>query len=112
GKPVPGVTSIIGVLDKPAIPKWAASQVAEYVADHPEAIGHLYEMGRRPMVDALKGMPWQKRDDAADRGHKLHDYAERLLRDEDVDVPEELAPVVENALRFLSDWQIEPILIE
>lgn len=109
---VPGVTTILGVLDKPGLRKWAASSVAEYVADHREAVEHLYEAGRGPMVAALKETPWQKRDDAAERGTKLHDYAEQLLRGEEVDVPEHLAPVVEGALRFLDDWHIQPILIE
>lgn len=112
GKPVPGVTTILGVLAKPALTKWAATQVAEYVADNPEAVTHLYAAGRGPMVAALKETPWQKRDDAAERGSKLHDYAERLLRGETVDVPDDLVPVVENALRFLEEWKIEPVLIE
>jgi hypothetical protein len=86
--------------------------VAEYVADHREAVGHLYAAGRGPMIAALKETPWQKRDDAAERGTKLHDYAEHLLRGEEVDVPDDLAPVIENALRFLDEWQIEPLLIE
>lgn len=112
GQWVPGVTTILGVLDKPGLRKWAASSVAEYVADHREAVEHLYEAGRGPMIGALKETPWQKRDDAADRGTKLHDHAERLLRGEEVDVSDDLAPVVENALRFLDDWKIEPLLIE
>lgn len=111
-KPVPGVTTIIGVLDKPGLRKWAASSVAEYVADHREAIEHLYAAGRGPMVGALKETPWQKRDDAADRGTRLHDHAENLLRGETVDVPDDLVPVIENALRFLEEWRIEPVLIE
>lgn len=112
GRWVPGVTTILGVLNKPALTKWAATSVAEYVADHAEAIAHLYEAGRGPMVAALKNTPWQKRDDAADRGTKLHDYAEKLLRGEEVDVDGELAPVIENALRFLDEWRIQPLLIE
>lgn len=111
-KPVPGVTTILGVLDKPGLRKWAASSVAEYVADHREAVEHLYAAGRGPMIGALKETPWQKRDDAADRGTKLHDYAENLLRGEEVDVPDDLVPVIENALRFLEVWDINPILIE
>ena len=109
---VPGVTTILGVLNKPALTKWAASQVAEYVADHRDAITHLYAAGRGPMVAALKETPWQKRDDAADRGTSLHDFAERLLRDEEVEVPEALAPVMEHAMRFLDEWKVEPLLIE
>ena len=112
GKWVPGVTTILGVLNKPALPKWSASEVAAYVADNREAVEHLYAAGRGPMVAALKEVPWQKRDDAADRGTNLHDFAERLLRGEEVDVPDGLVPVVENALRFLEEWHLEPVLIE
>ncbi len=112
GKPIPGVTTIIGVLDKPAIPKWAASQVAEYVADHPDGVETLRQMGRGPMIQALKQMPWQKRDDAGTRGNILHDYAEKLLLGEDVEVDDEHIPVMENALGFMDDWQIKQLLIE
>lgn len=109
---VPGVTTILRVLDKPALRKWTATQVAEYVADHREAVEHLYAAGRGPMVAALKEVPWQARDDAAERGTRLHDFAERLLRDEEVDVPGHLAGAVEHALRFLEEWRVEPVLIE
>lgn len=114
GQPVPGVTTILGVLDKPAIPRWAAAQVAEFVADHPDAVETLRETGRDGMVAALKGIPWQKRDDAATRGTTLHDYAERVLRGEDIEIDDDdpLLPVVEHAIAFMTDWQIEPILIE
>lgn len=112
GEWVPGVTTILGVLDKPAIAKWAASTVAEYVADHPREIDGLREMGRNPMVYALKELPWSKRDKAGKRGNILHDYAEQILHGEEVDVDEEHVPVMENAIAFMEDWHIEPILIE
>lgn len=112
GEWVPGVTTILGVLDKPALRKWAAQQVAEYVAENREAVEHLYAAGPGPMVAALKEMPWQRARDAASRGTSLHDYAERIIRGEEVDVPDELVPVVENALRFMEDYRIEPVLVE
>ena len=112
GEWVPGVTTILGVLNKPALPRWAATSVAEYVADNREAVEHLYAAGRGPMVGALKETPWQKRDDAADRGTKFHEYAERILLGEEVDVPEDQVPLVENALRFMDEYQVEPILTE
>ena len=112
GQWVPGVTTILGVLDKPAIPKWAAQQVAEFVADNPQTVEGLRDMGRGPMVQALKGIPWEKRDKAGTRGNLLHDYAEALLRGEDVEVAEEHVPVMESALAFMSAWHIEPLLIE
>lgn len=112
GKWVPGVTTVIGVLEKPAIPKWAAKSVAEYVADNREAVEHLYAAGRGPMVASLKEIPWQKRDAAADRGTQFHDYAERLLLGEEIDVPDEQVPLVESALAFMEDWDIRPVLNE
>jgi hypothetical protein len=115
GKPVPGVTTILGVLDKPAIPKWAAKTVAEWVADNPDAIEVLRESGRNALVTTLKDVPWQARDKAAERGSTLHDFAEQLLNGTELDIadiPEALVPVLENAITFLDDWQIEPLLVE
>lgn len=114
GQLVPGVTTILGVLDKPAIPKWAAGQVAEFVADHPDAVEVLRQTGRDGMVTALKGIPWQKRDEAGVRGTTIHDYAERILLGQDIEIDDDdpLLPVVENALCFMADWQIEPVLVE
>lgn len=109
---VPGVTTILGVLNKPALPKWAASTVAEYVADNHEAIEHLYAMGRGPMVAALKETPWKKRDDAAARGTTFHAFAERILNGEEVDVPDEQVGLVESALAFMEDYKIKPIMTE
>jgi hypothetical protein len=112
GEWVPGVTTILGVLDKPAIPKWAASQVAEYVADNPAGVEELRAMGRGPMVQALKGLPWAKRDTAAVRGTDVHDFAEKIVNGETVEVPEYLAGYVEAALAFMDDYAIEPVLVE
>lgn len=112
GQWVPGVTTILGVLDKPALPKWSAGMVAEYVADNPDGIEHLRSLGRGPMIQALKGLPWEKRDQAGKRGNILHDYAEQLLHGEDVEVADEHIPVMEHALAFMDDWRIEPLLIE
>jgi len=112
GEWVPGVTTILGVLNKPALTKWAASQVAEYVADHPEAVDHLRDMGRAPMVSALKEVPWQKRDDAALRGTTFHHLAEKIALGQEVDVPEAQVPLVEAALQFMDDYDITPTLVE
>ena len=112
GEWVPGVTTILGVLDKPALSKWAASTVAEYVADNPEGIQALRTMGRGPMVATLKGIPWQRRDDAATRGTDFHRYAEQIMHGETVEVPKPIVPLVESALRFMDEYEIEPLLNE
>lgn len=111
-KRVPGVTTILGVLDKPAIPKWAAKTVAEYVADNPDGVAALRAMGRGPMVAALKEIPWQRRDDAGERGTSFHDFADQIVRGGEPEVPESLVPLVEQSIEFMEQWHIKPILIE
>lgn len=112
GKPVPGVTSIIGVLDKPAIPKWAATQVATHVAENPAAVEALRPLGVKAMVAALKEVPWESMRKAGDRGTTFHDLADRIVRGEEVEVPDEQVPLVQSALHFIEEWRIDPILTE
>jgi hypothetical protein len=112
GKSVPGVTTILGVLDKPAIPKWAAKSVAEYVADNPAGVDELRSIGRDGLVKALADVPWGDRDRAANRGNEVHDLAERYLAGEIIDVPEELVGHVEAAADFIDAWGIDPVLSE
>lgn len=113
GEWVQGVTTILGAaMPKPALPKWSAKSVAEYVATNREAIEHLYAMGEGPMVASLKEIPWQQRDAAGNRGTEVHDLAERYLKGEKIDVPDEIAGHVESCAAFIEDWDIEPVLIE
>lgn len=113
GKPVKGVTTLIGQgLPKPALPRWAANTVAEYVADNPDAIDQLRKMGRYPMVNALKGVPWEQRDQAAAKGTEVHRFGEQVIHGTEVEVPQHLAGHVEGYVRFLDTWKVEPILVE
>lgn len=112
GKRVPGATTILGVLNKPALPKWAAKSVAEYVVENPDGVEALRGMGKGPMLAALKEVPWQKRDDAADRGHSFHEYAEQIVQGGEPEVPDSLVPLVEQAIEFMEKWDIRPVLIE
>lgn len=113
GKPVPGVTTIIGkAIPKPALPYWSARSVAEYVIDNPEGVEQLRTLGRGPAVAALKEIPWQKRDEAAIRGTDVHSIAERLIHGEQVDVPDHLLAHVEGYARWLDAFDVEPIITE
>ena len=113
GEWVPGVTAIIGVLDKSGpLSKWAAATVAEFVADEPGSVEALRTMGREPMVAALKGIPWTRRDEAAARGTTFHALAEQILLGHMVEVPPEQVGLVESALAFMDAYKIDPTLVE
>lgn len=113
GKPVPSVTGLIGKgLPKDALMYWSARTVAEYVADNEDGVALLRGMGRGPMVDALKGVPWDKRDTAAVRGTDVHALAEQVVHGLEVDVPEHLVGYVTGYARWLDEFDVAPILTE
>lgn len=113
GKPIPGVTTLIkNGLPKPALMYWSARTVAEYVADNPADIEQLRDMGREPMVAALKSIPWEKRDRKALRGTQIHALADRLIHGQEVEVPEDHAPLVTGYVDFLDAFSVEPLLTE
>ena len=113
GKPVPGVTTILGKgIPKPALPYWSARVVAEYVADNPESVEALRAAGRDPMIAALKGQPWVKRDEAAVRGTDVHALAETVVHGGEAEVPEHLLAHVEGYVAWLDEFDVRPILTE
>jgi hypothetical protein len=94
-------------LPKDALVYWSAKVVSEWVADNPEAVEQLRTMGRGPMVAALKGVPWEKRDQAAVRGTDVHALAEQVVHGVEVEVPAHLVDHVTNYARWLDelvDW--------
>lgn len=113
GRPVKGVTTLINAgLPKPALTRWSAKTVAEWVADNPDDLDVLRRNGRGPMVDFLKAVPWQARDEAAVRGTDVHALGERLVHGDEVEVPDHLAEHVDGYVKWLDLWQPEPIWTE
>lgn len=113
GKPVKGVTTIIGnATPKPALPYWAAKQVASYVVDNPEALSAIMGRGRDEAISHLKQVPWRERDKAAARGTDVHRIAEDLVHGRAADVAPELWPYVNGYLHWLDAWDAEPVVTE
>lgn len=109
GKKIPGVTSIIDVLDKPALRNWFAEEAAK------RAVNEWDRLTEMPVSERLDYIKWGPRDKvraAALRGTQIHTLGEKLARGEEVDVPDEHVGPVEAYARFLDRWQIEPVAIE
>lgn len=122
GKPVRSVTGLIGAgVPKPGLMYWSANQAAEAAADWAasfkelppsEAAWNLASIDRDALYETWRKAPWKKRDEAAVRGTAVHALAERVVHGEDVDVPDELVPYVEGYVKFLDEWEIEPVSTE
>lgn len=114
GVKVPGVTTVLRKgIPKPALPYWSARAVAEHVADmDTDRLLAVKDMTRDAIVRLLKGVPWEQRDAAAQKGKEVHALAEQLIAHEEVDVPEELAGHVASAVKFMDEWKPAPLLTE
>lgn len=111
GRSVPGVTTLLSKgLPKPALPRWAAKTAAEYVADNLEVLNSLPD--RESVIATVKQSPWTQRDRAAVRGTDVHAIAEELIHGREAEVPDMLTGYVDGYVRFLDEWQPEPILTE
>ena len=110
GELVPSVTNIIGVLNKPALPRWAAKVVAEQAVAMRDSLPKLDEA---EAVDLLKGAPWRSSTRAADRGTTIHAYLEARMQGLDPqEISGEAARFRRAADAFLKEWTPQPLHIE
>jgi hypothetical protein len=110
GKKADGVTTLIGDgMRKKALEYWSANETAGYAVDNWDELAKLSPSKR---LDILKKARFESRDEAARRGTEIHDLAERLVHNEEVDVPDEIAGFVESAVRFLDEYKVQPIITE
>jgi hypothetical protein len=105
-----GVTTLLSEgLAKPALVNWAANTTAAYAVDNWEELGALPPSKR---LQELKSAKQKDLDAAGRRGTEVHALAEKVLHGEEVEVPDAIAGHVESAVRFLDEWEIEPVLSE
>lgn len=110
GAKADGVTWIISNgVPKPALTNWAAKTVAETAVQQHD---RWHDMSEGAAIEWLKQSPYSDRDKAANRGTKVHTFAERLADGEEVEVPEELTGHVDAYLQFREDWQPSNELLE
>lgn len=114
GKRIPSVTTILGVLDKPGLPYWAAGLVArDAITNHDywQQRIHNREDPERIIRD-LKRSPWQERDKAARRGTRIHMVLEAAAHGDPTDCPQDLLPMAQQAVDLLDRENIQALETE
>lgn len=124
GEPsVPGITSVIGILDKPALVGWAKREtakaavrnwrtVAAMVADQPPIEDQL---SFHPAVAYLKATPGYQRDSAANVGTLVHAIAESIAKGETPTIADEHADFARSFIRdFVEKYhpKFHPLYVE
>lgn len=108
-----GVTTLLGNgLPAPALIKWTGNTVAECALDERDIWEPLAERDRATAYEYLRSAADRDRDAAGNRGTQVHNLAEQIMNDEEVDVPDEILGHVDRFIEFMTDWQPEILLVE
>ncbi len=131
----PSITTLLKVLDKPALVRWAPKMVAEHVARiATEAIdfidgtvqqqklgwgvvkthigGVLAELAD---IETLKGVPWAYSEKKRDLGSTFHDIAEQIAGGTPINpavFADDVRPLVQGFMKFLDDEVPEFLAME
>ena len=109
GRRIPGVTTVIGILDKPALVNWAARETAIYADENWEQLSGMRSGDR---IQALEKARYNTNRKAVVKGNRIHALGERLANGETVEVPLEIRSQVQAYAKFLDDWGLETVATE
>lgn len=110
GEKVPSVTQATKMAnDGGAFVITAAQAVAAWTGDNKDTFPDMTPSAvTKAAMDYWKAHRW----DAADRGRTIHEHADKLLRGEELDIPDQDVAIVDTFLRFAEEWHVEPNHLE
>lgn len=114
GKYAHGVTTALGIIDKPQLIYWAAGEAAKYVKEHIRPGLALDEIQIQQLVDGARKAHTKRRDDAADMGTYIHNWIEAFVKGEKPEMPvnPRLRKVIEDFVRFWEEVKPEVLSAE
>jgi len=116
GKKLPSATTILSLLDKPALVQWAANQAIEAVVQHIEGLdgGELTKEKILACVDAAKKSWRQTSQKALAVGTAVHSAIEIRLKSgrDPADLPDQQLEAYMAFLEWLDAHHVEPVAVE
>ena len=114
GKPIPSVTKILGVINKPALVNWAAGQVVDFLKEQLQPGVAYDEIQLQTMLEEARKAHYKKKTDAAGYGTFMHGYVEKYIKGEKPAMPvhEGLAEAVKKFHVWEAEHNVKFILSE
>lgn len=104
GHHMPAITSILGVIDKPALVGWSARETAIAAFENRFALVRVKDQGAA--VDMLKNARYRSSGEKAKVGTTVHQIAQALALDERLPLFDERhAPYADSFLMFVEDYK-------
>jgi hypothetical protein len=110
--PWPGVTSVTDVLDKPALLQWHKKQIAEAALANAERLVKDREDGNDEAAIAFLLKARNEGTNGRERGTRLHETLERVLRREDPKIDPRDVAAVQGARLWLNEFKVKPLEVE
>lgn len=114
GKRLTGVTTIIGVLDKPALVAWSANTAVDYIKQNSELIKGQYDnwtyIIQENKLEEARNAWSQKRDKAGDIGTTIHNAIEEYVKSKINNQPEPILTLLDDARKMFEkfkEWEKE-----
>jgi hypothetical protein len=115
GDRIPGVTTILNAgVPKPQLIDWAGNKSAELAVDNWEELGDMKPLAR---LDWIKQARKTSENLVKNKGTRVHAIAETVVQGSQAtfesDTEEQLIrPHVENYIRFIDQFELDPVLVE
>lgn len=113
GKPITGVTTIIGIINKPWLVPWSAKMVVEWIREHAtkkfseEFQTTMYTLSDQ-QLDEAKFSHQRKKEKAGDIGTKVHKWIEDFINAKiNKTTPPEIQPEFYHITRNFVQWSID-----
>ncbi len=89
GKPVYGVTSIVGIINKPALINWAINATTDYIIANKERLGEEFAS----VIKESKSASHNISVEARELGTRVHSFADRWFPDNKFELVQELLKI-------------------
>ncbi len=87
GETIPGATSVLSILNKPALMYWSANCASDYWLDGVKPGKALDELEINALYEGAKKAHTQKKNDSATLGSFVHKFVEQHIKGENPEMP-------------------------
>lgn len=105
---IPGVTTILNVLNKPALMPWVAKMCGTWLEDNWGRIQKAPDDAQELLIKEMKSHYRQRTEEAADIGTLAHQWIERFIRGADEPMPAD-ERAAQSVQAFLDWWHAHKI---
>jgi len=114
GEKIPSVTTVLSVINKPALISWAANQAVDYLADRMDPGRTFDELQLHSLFTSARKAHMIRKQETADIGSMVHEWISKYIKGEKPEMPinQQLQDSVNNFLAWKKEHGVEFILSE